>query len=150
MCHIFSSVFVAVIDFVVVKVSQVLKMMFNAVKHLKLIPTFKWIKCRNMRSSEGCVFVTEAEMLGFLPLTKLYSGIQCYIQTSKAKENECEIHVDVLTDRCGYFVYNKALNIQFNVHILCNQFCAALAMQYWCWKCLDNSLCLKMYLQVSF
>lgn len=70
------------IDFFVVKVSQVLKIMFNAVKHFKLIPTFKWIKCKNMRSSEGCVFVTEAEMLGFLPLTKLYSGIQCYIYTN--------------------------------------------------------------------
>lgn len=50
----------------------------------------------------------------------------------------------------GILYIKKALNIQFNVHIHCNQFCAALAMQYWCWKCLDNSLCLKMHSQVSF
>lgn len=62
------------------------------------------------------------------------------------------IDVDVLTNRCGYFVniYKKVLTIQFNVHIHCKQFCAALAMQYWCWKCLDDSLCLKIYSQVSF
>lgn len=59
------------------------------------------------------------------------------------------IHIDLLTNIRGYFVYKKALNTQFNVHFHCNQFCAALAMQCWCWKCLDNSLCLKMW-QVSF
>lgn len=42
----------------------------------------------------------------------------------------------------GILYMKKALDIQFNVH---NRLCAALAMQHWCWKCLDNSLCLKMY-----
>lgn len=50
----------------------------------------------------------------------------------------------------GILYIKKASDIQFNVHIHRNQFCAALAMQHWCWKCLDDSLCLKMYSQVSF
>lgn len=65
-------------------VLQVFNSMFNAVKHFNYISTFKWIQCKNMRSSEVvllCVIVTETEMLRALPLTKLHSGKQCYIHT---------------------------------------------------------------------
>lgn len=58
-------------------VLQVLKIMFNAVKHLKFICTFKWIKCKKCEEVVLlCVIVTETEMLGAPLLTKLYSGIE--------------------------------------------------------------------------
>lgn len=63
---------------------QLFNSMLNAVKHFNYISTFNWIKRRNMSSSEVillCVIVTETEMLKALPLTKLYSGKQCYIHT---------------------------------------------------------------------
>lgn len=101
-----------------------------------------------------CVIVTETEMLRVLPLTKLYSGKQCYICTcAEGKcfgEWLCKYIFMYSLINVGVLYIKKALNIQFNVHIHCKEFFAALAMQYWCWKCLDSSLCLKMYLQVSF
>lgn len=66
-------------------VLQVLKIMFNAVKHLNFICTFKWINGKkNKKIQGGCVIATETEMLGAPPLTKLYSGIQHYTYIQKS------------------------------------------------------------------
>lgn len=67
-------------------VLQVFKIMFNAVKHFNFLSTFQWVKCKKRKRGAVkvvllCVIVTETEMLGAPALTKLYSGIQCYIYT---------------------------------------------------------------------
>lgn len=98
-----------------------------------------------------CVIVTETEMLEATPLTKLYSGIQCYIYTHVKGLGKwmCKYMLMYSLIHVG-IVYIKRHWIYSLLYISLYQFCAALAMQYWCWKCLDNSLCLKMYSQVSF
>ena len=97
-----------------------------------------------------CYFVSlslKLKTFGALPLTKPYSGVRCAAGVTYWEEWMSR-YVLMCSLRDVRILYVEGM--EYSVHICCTKICAALAMQYRCWKCLDNSLCLKVYSLISF